>query len=367
MNTLYVVAIYASLTLGCLVLLLAVYTLVSRRRSDERQARLAPIRLAFQVAVDEYMKGVRTLGETVELLESRPEVATGVLLARASSMPLQERKRLRAVFHRLNLVHKEMGELHGHHHARQAEAALRLGYIGNTKGLSELMDSLKDPDPLLRLAAAEGLAQSGLPEAVLPILHSIDNDHVSVKKATELLATIGSASIAPLCEFLSRAPGQDFAHFSPEMVVSAVDTLGLLGNSTSVHSVKRFVTHPSTEVKVSVAKALSRLANPEAQVALLHLSKDGHWEVRAQAMKGLSAFENSEHASATLKSALGDPAWWVRHNAAQALSAQGEHGVGVLMSVFKDSPDQFARDTAQYVLEQHSAHETNKQEVSNDH
>jgi hypothetical protein len=55
-----------------------------------------------------------------------------------------------------------------------------------------------------------------------------------------------------------------------------------------------------------------------------------------------------------LHASLADPAWWVRHNAAQALYDIGERGIALLHAASDHHADRFARDISRQVLEEHA-------------
>jgi hypothetical protein len=101
------------------------------------------------------------------------------------------------------------------------------------------------------------------------------------------------------------------------------------------------------ELKLAAIRYLAYVL-PQKRSTLRQCLDDPQLEVRAVAAKLLGELHD-ETAIPLLEARLGDPAWWVRMNSAQALAQIGEKGIKVLK---KQSPtkDQFAFESAQYIL-----------------
>lgn len=354
MSMLYMIAIYITLALACVVLALAATTLVFRRRSDARQQKVAPVREKLLADMEQYFAGQIPAGVLAQKLHAHRPLAHGLLLARAARANEEEQAKLHEIFRRMSFDQAAINALGDSHADRRAEAAMELGYMGRGRGVGGLLRAINDEDGRVRLAAAQGLSQLHLGDAALPILRAtLGEEGIPVSKATELLVKLGPAAVRPLCEFLDTP--SSIKAVSPGMVIAACNALALIGLDRSFESVGRFAAHPSANVRASVARALGSASDaPDVREILIDLAQDPAWEVRAQAVRAMTRSRDSDECSAALVAASADGSWWVRQNAAHALGQQGRRGVGSLLAILNESPDIYARDAARQVLEEKS-------------
>lgn len=354
MSMLYTIAIFATIALACIVLTLAVVTLAGRRRSDDRQDKIAPLRDQLLVAIEQYFSGQLPAGALVQKLHAHRNLSHGLLLARAARATAEEEEKLHVIFRRMSFEQDAIAALSDRHADRRASAAMELGYMGRGRGVGSLLRAVNDDAPQVRVAAAHGLSQLHLGDAALPILRAtLGEDGMPVSKATELLVRLGPSAVRPLCEFLDTP--SSIKAVSPGMVIAACNALALIGLDRSVESVSRFAGHPNANVRASVARALGSATDlPDVRDPLVALAQDEAWEVRAQAVRAMSRLRDSDECSAALVAASADRSWWVRQNAAHALGQQGRRGVGSLLTILNESPDIYARDAARQVLEEKS-------------
>lgn len=354
MSMLYMVAIYITIALACVVLAMAVAILVFRRRSDERQQKIAPVRDQLVVDLDQYLAGKLAPGALAHKLHAHRSLALGLLLARATRSNEEEQAKLHEIFRRMSFDQAAINALGDRHADRRAEGAMELGYMGRGRGVGGLLRAINDEDGRVRLAAAQGLSQLHLGDAALPILRAtMGEEGIPVSKATELLVKLGPAAVRPLCEFLDTP--SSIKAISPSMAIAACNALALIGLDRSFESVGRFADHPNPNVRASVARALGSASNAsDVRELLIDLAQDPAWEVRGQAVRAMARLRDSDECSAALVAAAGDGSWWVRQNAAHALGQQGRRGVGSLLAILNESPDIYARDAARQVLEEKS-------------
>lgn len=105
------------------------------------------------------------------------------------------------------------------------------------------------------------------------------------------------------------------------------------------------------ELRIGACRAGAHLPYRKTAKIMRHLiANDKRWEVRSQAALALGRI-SIYRALDPLKSALKDPSFWVRQNAAKALGEMGPLGQHELKVVARTSDDAFAVDTARQQLE----------------
>jgi HEAT repeat protein len=134
----------------------------------------------------------------------------------------------------------------------------------------------------------------------------------------------------------------------PAVMLNAwIDAAGASANPVALWRVRDLALHEAPEVRLHVARALRRHAEPETVPVLLKLLTDDDWRVRAQAARALGALRVIS-AAAPLAEAVRDRAWWVRYRAALALAQIGGEARGRLLLVSRGS-DPLARDMSRLV------------------
>ncbi len=158
-------------------------------------------------------------------------------------------------------------------------------------------------------------------------------------KAVALLARIGPEAVPRLFERVDRA------HTAVERR-SAMDALGLIGDSRAVPRLIRGLEDPAMSVRRSAMVALLRL---EAMIAVPRVIRRLHDEsggVRVLAATVLGRFEDPRAVPALVQS-LRDPQWYVRQAAATALGEIGDlRAAPALEKAVHDSRKAVARAAA---------------------
>lgn len=114
----------------------------------------------------------------------------------------------------------------------------------------------------------------------------------------------------------------------------------------------RLLESDSVNLRTRALRALTALGVESSQEieSILRALKDKDWEVRAVAARAVGDLQILAGISA-LQEAVGDRAWWVRHNAAYALKKLGDAGEVVLLQLLQ-SDDRFTRETVTQVLQE---------------
>lgn len=121
-------------------------------------------------------------------------------------------------------------------------------------------------------------------------------------------------------------------------LVETLESVPLLARVGTLHS------HPDPLIRLSVARALKRHRDPEAQEMLLIALHDHDWRVRAVAARSLGAHGDAS-AVPRLAGGLRDVRWWVRFRCGLALAQLGEEGRHALAAARRDA-DRYAGEMA---------------------
>ena len=132
-----------------------------------------------------------------------------------------------------------------------------------------------------------------------------------------------------------------------------IDVAGAIANAKALEKVRELATHESADVRLHVARALRRLADPGTPPVLIRLLEDEDWRVRAQAARALGALRVGA-AEESLRHAVQDRSWWVRYRSALALAQIGGTARTALWNLAK-SDDAMARDMSILVASLSSA------------
>jgi HEAT repeat protein len=145
----------------------------------------------------------------------------------------------------------------------------------------------------------------------------------------------------------------DFWEDSPDIPVllkkDIISACGAAGLTKAKRTIIRYYEKFGniTEMKIVCIRALEKLGEPDMYPIIISALRDEDWRVRAVAAKNAEVC--SEMVVDALASVLKDRNYYVRINAAQALSMLGERGLAVLTR-YTSSDDHFARDMAHYML-----------------
>jgi hypothetical protein len=131
---------------------------------------------------------------------------------------------------------------------------------------------------------------------------------------------------------------------SPKDVQVMVQLAEVLATPAAFSAIVSLASHPSPDVRTSVARALRGAFVPGAVEAAESLLFDSDWRVRAAAARALEGLRVIS-AIPKLSDALRDEQWWVRFRAAGALAALGDYGrIALEEAIGADDP--YARDMA---------------------
>jgi len=223
---------------------------------------------------------------------------------------------------------------------RRFDVARLLSIVGGPADATLVAALLADRNPAVRLVAVDAAARLGgrLVDLELDVLPG-RQDAVQQYQFAALNRhpAIVAAALVPRLR----------ADMPPPMLNAWVDAAGATASPDALSRVRELARHPAPEVRLHVARALRRHAEPETVPVLLALLADDDWRVRAQAARALGALRVVS-AAAPLAAAVSDRAWWVRYRAALALAQIGGEARGRLLDVSRGD-DPMARDMSALV------------------
>lgn len=209
-----------------------------------------------------------------------------------------------------------------------------------------------DPDPFVRIGAAEALGAIGSEVAVAPLLAALRNPtRWQQVRVAEVLSRMGMTAVSALTEAVEDT--------DIRIAALALDILADIGWMSDFGPAERALKHESPEVRARAAAALGRGGAMDSMPALFAAANDAAWFVRVRVMKALHALGAPAHLGlneryfSVLNAGLHDDVWWVRRHAAEALADAGEAGRAVLGKAMIERVGSAARRAAVSALQRH--------------
>ena len=240
--------------------------------------------------------------ETLEtLLIDRLEVASG-----------QEAERLKKLLERAGFLDRHVDWLRRGTHWQKLQSATLLGRAGTPVAVPSLLALLHDHSSQLRQAVVRALATIGSPLAASALLGCIAQPSPPVPPRMWLHAVVGCrlprASLIPLL----RDPRE-------EVRAHVARALSELHEPATFDEVQEFAFDPDVEVRAQMARVLGRTADPRAGPLLVSLAQDPVWFVRLRALAGIGDLNLPECLDAVLHGTR-DSHFQVRQRAAATLA-----------------------------------------------
>lgn len=244
---------------------------------------------------------------------------------------------------RSGLAARELARLRHRSATRRIEACRLVGRLGDPGAVPSLLERLRDPDPGVRREAVRALGELQAVDAIPDLAQAIEAlGEWSNLLLVMALVRMGPGGVPAVGALLatSRSPG---------MTKALLQVTGRLGRAADPGMIRTLASHPDSEVRVEAVRALGLVA-PDAESAAVCLAAmdDPEWPVRALAASSLGRLRDAR-AIPRLARAMGDPAYWVRHHAAEAMAELGEPGAAALRRALDDI-NPFVRDMASQTL-----------------
>jgi HEAT repeat protein/beta-lactamase regulating signal transducer with metallopeptidase domain len=171
----------------------------------------------------------------------------------------------------------------------------------NRRAVAGLADALRDADPQVRLAAAEGLGGLEDPRAIEALSRALRSDEsVEVRRmAAWALGEIEDARAVPALSEALRSDKDD------EVRRMSAWALGEIESATAVEALGAALRDASPEVRKTAVWALGEIESPNGVQHLIPFLEDESVEIRSQAAWALGEIE-SPRAVAALSAAIDD-------------------------------------------------------------
>lgn len=208
---------------------------------------------------------------------------------------------------------------------------LLLGELGSSEAVSALGFAMKDEDENVRKAVVKSLSKIGSKESTEHLSIAMTDEDPSVRAMAAI--ALGQFGEAASYEHLSL-----LLEDSDDMVkVSSIKALGMLGDDRAVSKLIEMLYIENGFVVTAAMESIGRLGGEEARGALMHMLGSDDVEFRRTAIRGLAVFEDVEHVIIPF---LRDEDWATRVAAVETLGKRpGEHvrhEVEVLFDVEED-------------------------------
>lgn len=266
-----------------------------------------------------------------------PHVLTDILFNYFRSLWGEEQNKLSAIFNRALRPHFR-SDLSSHRITRRLRAARLIGFFVDQSDEEVIRDLFRDP-PIVRLAAANAIAQSPSTEGISIIFQVFETEDVKNAHAYKnVFFNLQSRAENGIREALKKP-------LDPEKFEILIEIVGAIPIIALAEDIAGFAGHPDKEIRLRVARTLGAMRRPDMLPVLFRLARDESWEVIAQAVKSMGRLGSPETLD-ILTQALFSKHWHVRYNAQESLLNMGEEGITCLKRVARQTHDRYAADIA---------------------
>lgn len=317
--------------------------LVIRRRDDLFESRYLRIEQDVLRAISAGED--RAAIEVAERYRGQRKVLTQVLIDFLEMISGRGQEVLKVVFDHA-LRERSLKDLRSPFVARRLQATRLAGLLSTPPEKALLVDLLKDK-PIIRLAAVNTLVQFPDRESLALVFQAFEQESCpNIHIYTNIIYGAGERIEPFVKACLAKSPPF-------EKLSLLIELAGTIPLPSLYPEVAARAGHPDKEVRIKVAKALSKFLIPESYEVLERMAGDREWEVQAQALKGLGKLKNPG-ALVILTRGLYSPVWHVRNNAREGLINLGSLGIRRLQEISRQKEDRFASDMAAMGLEDFS-------------
>jgi hypothetical protein len=287
----------------------------------------------------------RAAKDVAEKYRAQRQILTQVLIDFLEMISGRGQEMLKVIFH-YALRERCLKDLRSPFVARRLQATRLAGLFSAPPEKALLVDLLKDK-PIIRLAAVNTLVQFPDRESLALVFQAFEQESCpNIHTYTNIIYGAGER-IEPFVKACLAKP------LAAEKLSLLIELTGAIPLPSLYPEVVAFAGHPDKEVRIKVAKALSKFLIPDSYEVLEKMAGDREWEIQAQALKGLGKLRNPG-ALVILTRGLYSPVWHVRYNAREGLINLGPLGIRRLQEISKQKEDRFASDMALMALEDFS-------------
>lgn len=226
---------------------------------------------------------------------------------------------------------------------QKIRALTYLAQCRDEESLRQIIDTSRNTDPYVQLAALRALSRRGDAEDLGIVLdHMKEAGQRNTLVLTEILTSFGTPAL-PTLFTLAASDAPD------PMRLAAITALGTIGSREAVPSLLEIAARNETgaELRARALQSLGRIRDERATDAVLTGLEAAEAPIRVQAARAAGRLTLAR-ALPLLTRLLEDPVWWVRYRAAEALLAFGRRG-RVLLETY-EPPEEGDLNIAAQVL-----------------
>jgi len=232
--------------------------------------------------------------------------------------------------------------------AQKLSAIERLTAFPYRDSHKALLVALGDRRREVRIAASIALARI---DALPPLTEVMAKIGPRGQRSRRLIELFRSIPTDRSDELIALSTNRDMPDF---LRAAAVDALGHTGQFGYLAEIENLLSDPHSEVQAAVIRALGLIGHPRSAETLLAALDNPSWEVRLEAASAAGRL-GLVAASEGLTRLLGDDEWNVRYIAAKSLSALGEQGHQILITLANGPSSRPQRSAAMLLAEESRA------------
>lgn len=223
---------------------------------------------------------------------------------------------------------------------KRLRAAVALAELADESAAEVLMVHLADREPEIRIQSARGLARMRWTPAISAILDRLEVESAWVRsRFADSLIKFGPPAMWPLIAYIRSNHRLDVPG-----VPTAIRTLAAIGDPEAIGpTIEVLDETDDVEIQLAAIETLGVLGVGSDIYPVEKAARSEDWRLRAKAAKALGQVEDPSIVP-TLSMGLHDANWWVRRNAASALTTT-KQGMQVLYDAVM-SDDGYARDAS---------------------
>jgi hypothetical protein len=226
------------------------------------------------------------------------------------------------------------------------QAISSLVNLADSQHSAALQGLIDDTDAHVRINAVRGLSRIGDTAAIPHILDIATRvAQWEASRTADALVDMGAPAVEPVLRWVQHERTKERP--SGFVIALCARLLGLIGDPVSEPLLIELLGTGNPEWRVAAASALEHVGTDDAVGPLRMAIHDDDWRVRARAVVALGAMADPTVLDEVAQ-LLTDSQWWVRQNAAGALSKL-PGGLDRLFDAI-DSPDAYAADAARSEL-----------------
>ena len=293
------------------ILVMVGFMALRRWRRGQRFARRDDLRRQWLERLPVLLSGVEISRSELATRDQRETLET-LVIDRTEVAPEQEKERLRKLLERAGFLDRHIDWVRRGKDWQKMQSAVLLGRAGARVALPALLALLRDPSAELRHVAARALAAIGDPRAASALLECTAQPSLPIPHTIWLYAVVG-------CR-VPRGSLISLLH-NPRAQVRALAARALseLPEPATFDQVQEFAFDPNEEVRAQAARMLGRSADPRAAPLLVALVRDSVWFVRLRALAAIGGLNRPECLDAVLHGTR-DPHFQVRETATLTLA-----------------------------------------------